>query len=61
MALDDHEGPQLLELLLQTANDLVEELVTRPATTSGLWVKLPEGYRNRLEQQRAAGSDDPSS
>jgi hypothetical protein len=48
MALDDVEGPQLLELLLQTANDLVEELVTRPSTTRGLWTKLPEGVRARL-------------
>lgn len=41
MALHDEEGPELLELLLQAANDLVEELITRPSTTSGLWAKAP--------------------
>ncbi len=35
LVLDDAEGPQLVELLLETANDLVDELVTRPATVQG--------------------------
>ncbi|MFD5828309.1 DUF4145 domain-containing protein [Lentzea sp. NPDC060358] len=48
MALDDEEGPALLELLLETANDLVEEMIARPATVGGLWNKLPEGIRNRI-------------
>jgi hypothetical protein len=61
MALDDEEGPQLLELLLQAANDLVEELVTRPSTTQGLWSKLPSGVRARMQTSSSVsgGSDDP--
>jgi hypothetical protein len=61
MALDDKDGPQLLELLLQTANDLVEELVTRPSTTSELWTKLPEGVRNRLQPPGSSGGGDGTS
>jgi len=61
MALDDQDGPQLLELLLQTANDLVEELVTRPSTTSELWAKLPEGVHNRLQPAGASGGGEGTS
>ncbi|KOX16194.1 hypothetical protein ADK67_40285 [Saccharothrix sp. NRRL B-16348] len=48
MALDDKEGPELLELLLETANDLVEEMIARPTTVGGLWQRIPEGIRNRI-------------
>lgn len=54
MALDDEEGPALLELLLETANDLVEEMIARPTTVGGLWQRLPEGVRNRIT---AAGAN----
>jgi hypothetical protein len=30
LALDDEEGPQLVEHLLEATNDLVDELITRP-------------------------------
>ncbi|MBV9140146.1 MAG: DUF4145 domain-containing protein [Pseudonocardiales bacterium] len=45
MVLGDTEGPALLELLLQTANDLVDELITRPKTIEDLWNKLPERFK----------------
>lgn len=48
LALSDEEGPQLLELFLATANQLVDELITRPRTTRGLWRQLPEGVRRKL-------------
>ncbi|MFJ8963315.1 hypothetical protein ACIRG5_28410 [Lentzea sp. NPDC102401] len=43
LALDDASGPQLLELMLATANDLVDELISRPKLTSTLWDKTPAG------------------
>lgn len=48
MVLDDVEGPELLEYLLRTTNDLVEELITRPATTKAFREMLPEWVRKRL-------------
>jgi hypothetical protein len=48
LALDDTTGPELVELLLNTANDLVDELVTKPKTSRGLWDQLPEGIQARL-------------
>jgi hypothetical protein len=48
MALDDDEGPALIELLLDTANDLVDELIARPQHTKSLWAKLPDGIREKL-------------
>lgn len=47
LALDDREGPAILALLLATANDLVEELITRPRTAAELWNKLPQSVRDR--------------
>ncbi len=49
IVLDDEEGPELLALLLQAANDLVEELITRPRVVAALWQKLPEAVRDRSE------------
>ncbi|GAB3002747.1 hypothetical protein [Saccharothrix stipae] len=48
MALDDGECPALLELLLETAGDLVEEMIARPTTVDGLWRLLPKGIRDRV-------------
>lgn len=48
MALDDTEGPQLLSLLLETANDLVDELITRQQTVQALHNKLPEWVQEKL-------------
>lgn len=47
IALDDEEGPQLVSLLLEAANDLVEELITRPRVAAELWSKLPAAIRER--------------
>ncbi len=57
LALDDKEGPQLLELLLDTANDLVDELITKPKTTSTYWAKLPPGIQAQLQATRDAAKD----
>lgn len=48
MVIDDTEGPELVEYLLETANDLVDELISRPRSTARLRGKLPESIRNRL-------------
>lgn len=48
MALDDTEGPQLLEHLLRTANDLVDELISRQHTVNDLHGKLPEWVQKKL-------------
>jgi hypothetical protein len=56
IALDDQEGPQLLELLLETANDLVDELITRPRTTEALWKKLPAGIKASIEAENGTGT-----
>ncbi len=54
IALDDEEGPELLELLLYTANQLVDELIARPARAKNLWNRLPQRVRDK---KRAAESD----
>lgn len=51
LALDDKEGPQLLGLLLETANDLVDEFIAKPAAARTYWDKLPESIRNKLPAQ----------
>lgn len=48
-ALDDHEGPAAFALLLQAANGLVDELITRPRVTSELWNMLPQTIRDRSQ------------
>ncbi len=54
LALDDQDGPQLLELFLELVNDLVDELITKPATTRALWDKLPEGVKFQLRSDSDA-------
>ncbi|MEJ2854874.1 MULTISPECIES: DUF4145 domain-containing protein [unclassified Saccharothrix] len=49
LALGDDEGPALLELLLDAANNLVEELISRPRKTRALWERLPEAVRAKRE------------
>lgn len=58
IALDDKEGPALLELLLDTANQLVDELIARPARTRSFWERLPPRVR---EKKRAAESNQKAS
>jgi hypothetical protein len=48
LALDDTEGPALLEQLLQTANDLVDQLIAKPTVADALWDKLPGGVKANL-------------
>lgn len=48
VALDDTEGPQLVEMLLETINDLVDELITKPKTVAGVRDRLPEALRKKL-------------
>jgi hypothetical protein len=50
IALDDEEGPAFLELLLDAANNLVEELISRPRKTRELWERLPESVRAKREE-----------
>ena len=52
MILDDEDGPALLDLLLNTTNDLVDVLITRPATSTRLWDLLPAGVRDRLRPKQ---------
>jgi len=40
------------------ANDLVEELITRPATVQGIWDQLPSSVRDRLPAQQTPGGGD---
>ncbi|QRP42968.1 hypothetical protein [Amycolatopsis sp. FDAARGOS 1241] len=54
LILDDNPGTGVLETLLQTANDLVDELLTRPRRAQELYDQLPEGVRRQA--QPAAGS-----
>ncbi|MGW5049766.1 DUF4145 domain-containing protein [Actinokineospora sp. NPDC004072] len=56
MVLDDVEGPAMLEFLLETANDLVDELITRPAVTGDLWNKLPDGIKSKLTKPGSSTS-----
>lgn len=47
IALSDEDGPALLELLLDTANQLVDELIARPARTQNLWDRLPQWLKDK--------------
>lgn len=60
MALDDTEGPALLEMLLETANNLVDELITRPRITSGLWETLPEKIKSKVRPGSSPPPADPA-
>lgn len=49
--LDDQEGAEMLELLLETANDLVDEMITRPRRKSELWDKLSPGIKASIQSK----------
>lgn len=55
LVLDDEEGAELVELLLDTSNYLVEELIARPKETQRLWDRLPE--KTRLKRLPATSDD----
>ena len=44
----------IAELLFDAINDLVDELVARPAATRSVWDKLPAGVRATIERKRSA-------
>jgi hypothetical protein len=52
--MDDTTGPELIELMLEAANDLVDELITRPRAVSGYWGMLPVGVQAELTRRGAA-------
>jgi Domain of unknown function (DUF4145) len=54
ITMDDTTGPELIELMLETANDLVDELITRPRAVNGYWGKLPVGVQAELTRRGAA-------
>ncbi|NBH03488.1 DUF4145 domain-containing protein [Amycolatopsis sp. SID8362] len=51
LMLDDDEGPALLEILLDTVNQLTEELITRPRVVETLFDQLPEKVRAKYAEQ----------
>lgn len=61
LALDDEEGPQLVEHLLEATNDLVDELITRPRRANELWDRLPEAVRTNIIRARSPTADDVES
>lgn len=57
MYLADSEGADdVAELLFDAINNLVDELVARPAAASALWAKLPDGVKETIERKRSAHS-----
>ncbi|MBB5857875.1 DUF4145 domain-containing protein [Amycolatopsis umgeniensis] len=52
IALDEDQGPGVIELVLRAANDLVDELVTRPRTTSSLWAHLSPGTQQNIRAKQ---------
>lgn len=51
LMLDDEEGPALLEILLDTVNQLTEELVTRPRIAQKLFDQLPVKVREKYAEK----------
>jgi hypothetical protein len=49
-ALDDQEGPAVFALLLEAANGLVDELITKPRVVSEVWNKLPQAIRDKSQK-----------
>lgn len=52
LVLDDEQGPEVIELVLRAANDLVDELITRPKTTGTLWSHLSPGTQKAIQQKQ---------
>lgn len=48
LVLDNKQSPELVRLLLQAANDLVDELITKPRVTEELWKKIPQGIQDKI-------------
>ncbi|MDQ0894440.1 DUF4145 domain-containing protein [Agromyces ramosus] len=47
---DDTSG--VGEMLFDAVNDLVDELIARPAAIDGAWKRLPEGVRDSIDRKR---------
>ncbi|MGP6203906.1 DUF4145 domain-containing protein [Microbacterium sp. F2] len=56
MYLDEAHDAGISELLFDAINDLVDELIARPAQTRELWQKLPEGVRAAIERKKRSDS-----
>lgn len=48
----DEENGQVMELLFEAINDLVDELITRPARSKSLYDRVPEGVRQAVERAK---------
>jgi hypothetical protein len=62
LVLDNKQSPDFVRLLLQVANDLVDERITKPRVIEELWQKIPEGIRVRIDSSavKSATSSDGS-
>lgn len=49
---DSQGADEIAESLFDAINDLIDELITRPARTREVWEKLPNGVRNTIEKKR---------
>lgn len=50
--LDESESG-IAELMFSSMNQLVDELIVRPQTTSSWWAKIPQNVRENIERKRA--------
>lgn len=50
----DPEETEIVEMIFTAVNNAVEELITRPQKTSGLFSKVPEAVRKKVEAAKAA-------
>lgn len=57
LALDDEDGPAMVEWLLETVNNLVDELISRPKIAQELFDKLPDGVQAKYGPAHAAGDE----
>ncbi|MBB3665252.1 hypothetical protein FB384_004205 [Prauserella sediminis] len=60
MALDDHTGPAVIGALLAAANDLVDELISRPKERKALFDKLSDGVKQDIAQKQARAQEEQS-
>ncbi len=57
MYLDgESDADKIAELLFDAINDLIDELIARPAATQELWSKLPPGVQDTIRKKRAQES-----
>ncbi|MEU4675033.1 hypothetical protein AB0F91_45610 [Amycolatopsis sp. NPDC023774] len=52
LALNDEEGPEVIDLVLRAVNDLVDELITRPKVTSAFWTRIPAGVQKTIRDKQ---------